>query len=91
MPKTHADPDMNTRREKIIELARTIEQRADETLPLASLAKEVGLSPSRLQKLFKETFGLSRKYLIPLLEYMDRTGVTRRTEEGRTLTGGNGR
>ena len=61
MPKTHADPDMNTRREKIIELARTIEQRADETLPLASLAKEVGLSPSRLQKLFKDTFGVSPK------------------------------
>lgn len=34
---------------------------------------------------FKETFGLSRKYLIPLLEYLDREGVTRRTTEGRTL------
>jgi selenocysteine-specific elongation factor len=34
---------------------------------------------------FKETFGLSRKYLIPLLEYLDREGVTRRTTEGRVL------
>jgi len=34
---------------------------------------------------FKETFGLSRKYLIPLLEYLDREGVTRRTAEGRVL------
>ena len=34
---------------------------------------------------FKETFGLSRKYLIPLLEYLDRAGVTRRTTEGRVL------
>lgn len=34
---------------------------------------------------FKETFGLSRKYLIPLLEYLDRQGVTRRTTEGRVL------
>ncbi len=34
---------------------------------------------------FKEAFGLSRKYLIPLLEYLDREGVTRRTAEGRVL------
>ena len=34
---------------------------------------------------FKEAFGLSRKYLIPLLEYLDRGGVTRRTTEGRVL------
>ncbi|WP_419948578.1 selenocysteine-specific translation elongation factor [Candidatus Palauibacter sp.] len=34
---------------------------------------------------FKEVFGLSRKYLIPLLEYLDREGVTRRTAEGRVL------
>ena len=34
---------------------------------------------------FKETFELSRKYLIPLLEYLDREGVTRRTTEGRVL------
>ena len=34
---------------------------------------------------FKEAFGLSRKYLIPLLEYLDREGVTRRTPEGRVL------
>lgn len=36
---------------------------------------------------FKEEFGLSRKYLIPLLEYLDRAGVTRRTGEGRVLAG----
>jgi selenocysteine-specific elongation factor len=34
---------------------------------------------------FKEEFGLSRKYLIPLLEYLDRSGVTRRVAEGRVL------
>ncbi len=34
---------------------------------------------------FKEAFGLTRKYLIPLLEYLDRVGVTRRTGEGRVL------
>lgn len=42
---------------------------------------------------FKEAFGLTRKYLIPLLEHLDRTGVTRRTGEGRVLARdtGNGR
>ena len=34
---------------------------------------------------FKEALGLSRKYLIPMLEYLDREGVTRRTGEGRVL------
>ncbi len=36
---------------------------------------------------FKTAFRLSRKYLIPLLEYLDREGVTRRTAEGRVLVG----
>ncbi len=34
---------------------------------------------------FKEMFGLSRKYLIPLLEHFDRTGVTRREGNQRVL------
>ena len=33
----------------------------------------------------RELVGVSRKYLIPLLEYCDRRGVTRRTESGRQL------
>ena len=61
MPKMHREQDTNTRREKLVQLARTIEQRADETLPLASLAEEVGLSPTRLQKAFKAMFGVSPK------------------------------
>ena len=36
---------------------------------------------------FKEALGLSRKYLIPILEYLDREGVTRRTGDGRVLAG----
>ena len=36
---------------------------------------------------FKEEFGVTRKYLIPLLEYLDRTGVTRRSGDGRVYTG----
>lgn len=34
---------------------------------------------------FKAAFGVSRKYLIPLLEYLDRIGVTRRVGEAREL------
>ena len=35
---------------------------------------------------FKEALGVSRKYLIPLLGYLDQEGVTRRTAEGRVLS-----
>ncbi|MGD2151953.1 MAG: selenocysteine-specific translation elongation factor [Gemmatimonadales bacterium] len=38
-------------------------------------------SPSQL----REVLGVSRKYLIPLLEYLDGSGFTRRTPEGRVL------
>jgi selenocysteine-specific elongation factor len=34
---------------------------------------------------FKDILGLTRKHLIPLLEYLDRTGVTTRTGETRIL------
>jgi len=41
--------------------------------------------PAAGPSVFKSAFDLSRKYLIPLLEYLDREGVTRRTGEGRVL------
>jgi selenocysteine-specific elongation factor len=34
---------------------------------------------------FKERYGLSRKYAIPLLEYLDRERVTRRAGAGRVI------
>jgi selenocysteine-specific elongation factor len=37
--------------------------------------------PSQL----KDVLGFSRKYLIPFLEFCDRTGVTERSGEGRVL------
>ena len=36
---------------------------------------------------FRDVLGVSRKYLIPLLEYCDRLGVTERRFEGRVLRG----
>jgi len=34
---------------------------------------------------FKERYGVTRKYAIPLLEYLDRERITRRVGEGRVL------
>jgi selenocysteine-specific elongation factor len=34
---------------------------------------------------FKERYGLSRKYAIPLLEYLDRERVTRRVGDARVV------
>lgn len=46
---------------RLVEIAHHIEEHADESLPLASLAAIAGLSPSRLQRLFKQAFGVSPK------------------------------
>ncbi len=48
---------------KFVELARYIATNADETLPLATLAARVHLSPSRMQRVFKSIFGVSPKKL----------------------------
>lgn len=53
--------DANPRIARLVEVARHIEAYADEPLPLASLAKIAGLSSCRLQKQFKEAFGVSPK------------------------------
>ena len=39
-------------------------------------------SPSEL----RDVLGLSRKFLIPFLEYCDRTGITDRRAQGRVLS-----
>lgn len=45
----------------LVNIARHIESHASEKLPLASLAALAELSPSRLQRLFKQAFGISPK------------------------------
>ena len=47
--------------DKMTELARFIAAHADDSLPLTRLADQVHLSPSRLQRVFKATFGVSPK------------------------------
>lgn len=46
---------------RLVEVARHIEAHADEKLTLARLANIAKLSPSRLQRIFKEAFGVSPK------------------------------
>jgi selenocysteine-specific elongation factor len=58
-------------------VTRAAEARARDAVRRVAGAEAVGPG------VFRQTLGLSRKYLIPLLEHMDRTGVTRRTPEGR--------
>ncbi|MEH6652403.1 MAG: bifunctional DNA-binding transcriptional regulator/O6-methylguanine-DNA methyltransferase Ada [Motiliproteus sp.] len=51
----------NPQVERLVEIARYIEANAQQTLTLATLAGHAGLSASRLQRLFKQTFGVSPK------------------------------
>ena len=60
-------------------LTRGAEERARDTV--RRIAGSVAVAPGE----FRQALGVSRKHLIPLLEYMDRVGVTRRTPAGRIL------
>jgi selenocysteine-specific elongation factor len=48
-----------------------------------------GMAPGRAYSPgdLRDVIGLSRKFLIPFLEYCDRLGVTERRSEGRVLHG----
>ncbi|MCP3690462.1 MAG: methylated-DNA--[protein]-cysteine S-methyltransferase, partial [Gammaproteobacteria bacterium] len=46
---------------RLVEVARYIESHADERLTLAQIAAQAGLSASRLQRIFKQAFGMSPK------------------------------
>ena len=65
-PCKRCRPDNLTRDlDRMIEVARYIEAHSEDRLTLADLSKKANLSPSRLQKAFKSTFGVSPK------EYQD--------------------
>lgn len=49
--------------DKFVALARYIADHAEESLPLATLAERVHLSPSRFQRVFKSIFAISPKQL----------------------------
>ncbi|OOZ50514.1 cysteine methyltransferase [Solemya velum gill symbiont] len=46
---------------RLVDIARYIESHAEERLTLAQLADQAELSPSRLQRIFKQAFGVSPK------------------------------
>jgi selenocysteine-specific elongation factor len=50
-----------------------------------SLVDRLAAAGSAETAAFKDLFGVSRKYLIPLLEYFDRRGITRREGNRRVL------
>ncbi|WP_413112463.1 bifunctional transcriptional activator/DNA repair enzyme AdaA [Thaumasiovibrio sp. DFM-14] len=52
----------DTRTQALVGVVRYIEQHADEKMTLALLAEIADLSPSRLQKVFKQVFGVSPKH-----------------------------
>jgi len=60
-------------------VTRSAEERARDAI--RRIASSVAVPPGE----FRQALGLTWKHLIPLLEYMDRIGVTRRTPEGRVL------
>ncbi len=53
--------DPESRLTRLVEAARYIEAHAEERLTLRELAGQVGLSPSRFQRVFKAAFGVSPK------------------------------
>jgi selenocysteine-specific elongation factor len=60
--------------------------------PLARLKQDVAAlrtasaAPARIDVAgFKERYGVTRKYAIPLLEYLDRERVTKRSGDARTI------
>ncbi len=61
-PCKRCKPDNHGRDvERLIDVARYINTHSDEKLTLASLSKQVNLSPTRFQKSFKAAFGVSPK------------------------------
>lgn len=51
----------------------------------AALEASLGALGSATPAQLRDRFGLTRKYLIPLLEWADRNGITRRSGDARTL------
>jgi len=51
----------------------------------AALEAALGELGSATPAVLRDRFGLTRKYLIPLLEWADRRGVTRRSGDARVL------
>ena len=89
-------PVDNTRAQKIVTLLlrdRVLVKLADDLVfhrdALDALRRQVIATKAKTPKLsvpqFKDLFGITRKYAIPLLEYLDRERVTRRVGDERII------
>jgi selenocysteine-specific elongation factor len=58
---------------------------ADSLRRFEAALREAGAAGDITPALLRDRLGISRKYLIPLLEWADRQGITRRTGESRVL------
>ena len=74
------------RERKLVKLSEELVFHHSALLALRGLmAKQKAINPSMDVGTFKELSGVSRKYAIPLLEYLDRERVTRRTGDRREI------
>jgi selenocysteine-specific elongation factor len=89
-------PVDNVRAQKIVTLLlrdRVLVKLADDLIfhrdALEALRRQVIATKGKMPKLsvpqFKDLFGITRKYAIPLLEYLDRERVTRRVGDERII------
>jgi selenocysteine-specific elongation factor len=89
-------PVDNVRAQKIVTLLlrdRVLVKLSDDLVfhrdALAELRRQVIATKAKMPKLsvpqFKDLFGITRKYAIPLLEYLDRERVTRRVGDERII------
>jgi selenocysteine-specific elongation factor len=85
-------PDLLRLLERRGSLIRVGEDRYYDRETLAEIVVQLRreLEPGRryLPGALRDVIGVTRKFLIPLLEYLDRTGITERGEEGRVLRRG---
>ena len=76
--------DMLVRFGKLVKVSSTLLYRSEEIGEIVTLVREKLMKDGEIDiGAFKEMTGLSRKYIVPLLEYLDRSGITRRDGDRR--------
>lgn len=87
-----ARPDLDDLLHHLVRTGRLVQPAAGRFLSPTALDRAINLAVSTFGDRtdlgpgdFRDLFGISRKYLIPLLEHFDRSGVTIRDGEGRRM------
>ncbi len=79
-------PDKESRDRKAARRARIFLHRAEEQKLINRVRTLWALNEGWTVSEFREAFGLSRKYAVPLCEYLDKLGITERTGDRRRIT-----